>query len=104
QQLPTGVAAPAVRITQQQQSGTKLIYVLGAASATAKGEGVGSGLANAPGSAGPDTTGGEPGTSGSPAPANGEGSPNATPASPPGGPPVGDQTSAAGIGGLGPSG
>ena len=78
QQLPTGVAAPAVRITQQQQSGTKLIYVLGAASATARGEGVGSGLANAPGSGGPDTTGGEPGTSGSPAPANGEGSPNAT--------------------------
>ena len=68
QQLPTGVAAPAVRITQEQQSGTKLIYVLGAASATARGEGVGSGLANA------------------------------TPASPPEAPPAGDQTTAAGIG------
>ena len=98
QQLPTGVAAPAVRITQQQQSGTKLIYVLGAASATAKGEGVGSGLANAPGSEGPDTTGGEAGSSGSPAPANGEGSPNATADSPPEAPAAGDQTSGADIG------
>ncbi len=98
QQLPTGVAAPAVRITQQQQSGTKLIYVLGVASATARGEGVGSGLANAPTSAGPDTTGGASGASGSPAPANGEGSPNATPASPPEAPAAADQTTAAAIG------
>jgi hypothetical protein len=79
QQLPTGVAAPAVRITQQQQSGTKLIYVLGAASATAKGEGVGSGLANGPATGGPATTGGEAAPAGSPAPANGEGPSNAAP-------------------------
>ena len=98
QQLPTGVAAPAVRITQQQQSGTKLIYVLGAASATARGEGVGSGLANAPESGGPDSTGDQAGNSGSPASANGPGSPNAPAVSPPEAPAAENQTSGVDVG------
>jgi hypothetical protein len=66
QDLPTGVAAPAVRITQEQKSGTKLIYLLGAATATAGGESVGIGLADGADGAAPGTAtgdGGDPGSS-----------------------------------------
>lgn len=52
QDLPGGVVAPAVRITQEQESGTKLIYLLGAAQASAGGESVGADLSDGPGEAG----------------------------------------------------
>ena len=66
QELPAGVAAPAVRITQQQKSGTKLIYLLGAATATAGGESVGSGLSDGTDPAAPDTAAGDGGAGSSP--------------------------------------
>ena len=82
QELPTGVAAPAVRISQQQESGTKLIYLLGAATATAGGESIGTGLSDGAdaatpgtatgdggaGSSTPETTGGSSGSSLQPSP------------------------------------
>jgi hypothetical protein len=36
--LPTGVVAPAIRVTQKQQSGSQVVYVLGGASASGTGE------------------------------------------------------------------
>jgi hypothetical protein len=66
QELPAGVAAPAVRITQQQESGTKLIYLLGAATATAGGESVGTGLSDGADAAAPETAPGDGGAGSSP--------------------------------------
>ncbi len=53
QELPSGVVAPAVRVTQTQSSGSKVIYMLGAASASVAGEGA---EAAVPGLAGEDPT------------------------------------------------
>lgn len=50
--LPAGVVAPAVRVTQEQESGTKLIYTLGAAQASAGGESVGVDLSDGASEAG----------------------------------------------------
>ena len=55
-ELPDGVVAPTIRITQQQESGTKLIYSLGAVQAQASGEAIGGGFYQGPGDAG--TSGG----------------------------------------------
>jgi hypothetical protein len=62
--LPTGVVAPAVRITQEQKSGTKLIYTLGAAQASAGGESVGADLPG--GASKPGDSQGTPGGSEAP--------------------------------------
>jgi hypothetical protein len=76
--LPTGVVAPAVRITQEQQSGTKLIYTLGAAQASAGGEGVGADLSGGPAEAG-DSQGAPGGSEPPPSTATAPGSGPATP-------------------------
>jgi hypothetical protein len=38
QDLPTGVVAPAIRVTQKQQSGSQVVYLVGGASASGTGE------------------------------------------------------------------
>ena len=45
---PTGATAPAIRVTQSQASGTKVIYVLGAASAKVAGDGAATQLPSVP--------------------------------------------------------
>ena len=77
--LPAGVVAPAVRITQEQQSGTKLIYTLGAAQASAGGESVGVDLSD--GATEPGDPQGTPG--GSEAPPSTATTPGSEPATPP---------------------
>jgi hypothetical protein len=77
--LPAGVVAPAVRITQEQESGTKLIYTLGAAQASAGGESVGVDLSD-----GASEAGDPPGTPGeSDAPPSTATAPDTGPATPP---------------------
>ena len=53
QDLPTGVVAPAIRITQKQKSGSQLVYLIGGASASGTGEAADTSSATgvAPGSA-----------------------------------------------------
>jgi hypothetical protein len=55
QDLPTGVVAPAIRVTQKQQSGSQVVYVLGGASASGTGEAADSSAA-AGGDGGPGST------------------------------------------------
>jgi hypothetical protein len=75
QDLPSGVVAPAVRVTQTQSSGSKVIYVLGAASASSAGEAADS--AAAPGiDTGSDAA--PPSEAGSPTESGGPGDPNST--------------------------
>ena len=76
--LPTGVVAPTVRITQEQQSGTKLIYTLGAAQASAGGESVGADLSGGPSEPG-DSHGTPGGSEAPPSTAMGPNSESATP-------------------------
>jgi hypothetical protein len=77
--VPTGVVAPAVRITQEQQSGTKLIYTRGAAQAGAGAESVGVDLSDGASEAGDSQ--GTPG--GSEAPPSTATTPGSEPATPP---------------------
>ena len=73
QDLPSGVVAPAVRVTQTQSSGSQVIYVLGAASASSIGE-----AADTAAAPGVDTgsNAAPPSETGSPTESGGPGGPN----------------------------
>jgi hypothetical protein len=62
--LPTGVVAPAIRVTQKQQSGSQVVYVLGGASASGTGEAAdtaaAAGMDGEPASPGPSEAGSFP--------------------------------------------